>query len=109
MLVEVGAVEVRQPVRVVRKMRGDPIDDHADAPPVEPIHEFHEVPWGAVAACGREQADGLITPGAVERMLRDGKAPATALRDSKLAMIRRGGKLAHPFHWAGFVLWGLID
>jgi CHAT domain-containing protein len=41
------------------------------------------------------------------RMLADGLAPAAALREAKLEMLRAGDPRAHPWHWAGFVLWGL--
>jgi CHAT domain-containing protein len=44
-----------------------------------------------------------------ERMIRDGLPAAAALREAKRALAAPGGPLAHPFHWAGFVLWGLPD
>ena len=42
-LVERGAVEVRQAVRVLGKVRRHPVDDHADARLVAAIDEVHEV------------------------------------------------------------------
>jgi CHAT domain-containing protein len=39
-----------------------------------------------------------------QRMLKDGKAPARALREAKLELIRGGG--AAPYYWAAFQLYG---
>jgi CHAT domain-containing protein len=36
-----------------------------------------------------------------------GRTGAAALREAKLALLRAGGATSHPYHWAGFVLWGL--
>ena len=38
-----------------------------------------------------------------------GFAPAAALRAAQLSLLREGGPRSHPFHWAGFVLWGIPD
>ena len=38
-----------------------------------------------------------------------GLAPAAALREAKLSILREGGAAAHPSRWAGFVLWGLPE
>jgi CHAT domain-containing protein len=43
------------------------------------------------------------------RMVRDGLSPSEALRAAKLARLRAGGAMAHPHHWAGFVLWGVPE
>ncbi len=40
------------------------------------------------------------------RMLREGRSPGEALRAAKIEALRSGGPLAHPAHWAAFVLWG---
>jgi hypothetical protein len=72
-LVEVGAVEVDQPVRIAREVRRHPVEDHADAAPVKMIHEGHEVPWVSIPARGSKVADRLIPPRAVERMLHHGE------------------------------------
>jgi CHAT domain-containing protein len=40
-----------------------------------------------------------------EGLLRDGLEPAAALRAAKVARIREGGAAAHPYAWAGLVLW----
>ena len=69
MLVEVRAVEARQPVRVAGKMRRHPVEDHADAAPVQVVDEVHEVLRRAVARGRREVAGHLVAPGAVEGML----------------------------------------
>ena len=41
--------------------------------------------------------------------IRDGLAPAAALRRAKLESLAAGGEAAHPSAWAGFVLWGVAD
>ncbi len=70
-LVQVGAVEVAEPVRVTREVRGHPVEDHADTATVELVHEGHELPWAAVTTRRGEVADGLIAPRAVKRMFHD--------------------------------------
>ena len=72
-LVEVGAVEVDEPVRVTRKVRRHPVEDHADAATVEMVHKGHELPWFPVATRGGEVANGLITPRAVEGVFHHGQ------------------------------------
>lgn len=39
-------------------------------------------------------------------LLRDGLAPAAALRAIQRARLREGGAAAHPSQWAAFVVWG---
>ncbi len=70
-LVERGAVEVREAVRVDRKVRGHPVEDHAQPGPVAAVDEAGEPGGLAVAARRREQPDRLVPPGRVERMLVD--------------------------------------
>src|SRR4029434_8053737 len=61
-LVEVGAVEVNEPVRIAREMRRHPVENHADAAPVEMVDEGHELPWPSIAARGGKVADRPIPP-----------------------------------------------
>ena len=68
-LVEMRAVEVGEPVRVVGEVRGHPVQDHADAVLVQVVDQVHEVLRRAVAAGGSEVAGHLVSPGAVEGML----------------------------------------
>ena len=70
-LVEVRAVEAREPVRVVGEVRGHPVEDHADARAVQRVDQEHEVLRRAVARGRREVARGLVAPRAVERVLDD--------------------------------------
>ncbi len=72
-LVEVRAVEVAQAVFVRRKVRGHPVQDHADAVLVQVVDEEHQVLGAAVPAAGSEVAQRLITPRGVEWVLHDGK------------------------------------
>ena len=73
MLVERRAVEAREPVRVGREVRRHPVHDDAQARPVQPVHEGREAVGVAVARGRREEPDGLVAPGARERVLRDGQ------------------------------------
>ena len=70
-LVEMRAVEVAEPVPVAREVRGDPVEDHADAALVQRVDEVHEIVRPAEAARRRVVADRLVAPRAVERMLGD--------------------------------------
>jgi len=47
-----------QAVLVARKVRGDPIEDDADAALVQGIDQEHEILWRAEATRGGEIADG---------------------------------------------------
>ncbi len=44
-----------------------------------------------------------------DKLLTNKLTPGAALRQTKLERIRSGGPLAHPSHWAAFVLWGLPE
>ena len=73
MLVKMGSVELRETVGVAREVRGSPVQKNAQVRLVAAIDEFHELRGCAEAAGGGVIADGLVTPGAVKRMLHDGK------------------------------------
>ena len=70
-LVQMGAVEITQPVFVSRKMGRHPIENHSDAVLMQRIDQKHEVLRRAKATGRREIPDRLITPRAVERMFRN--------------------------------------
>ena len=70
-LVEVGAVEVREAVRVPGEVRRHPIEEDADAPAVERVHEGHELRRRPVSPGRGEGADLLVAPRSVERVLAD--------------------------------------
>ena len=72
-LEEMGAVEKCKAVAIGREVRGNPVENDADVVLVEIIDEIHEILRRAVTRGGREVAGGLISPGAVERMLHDGE------------------------------------
>ena len=61
-LEEVGAVEEAQAVLVVREVRRDPVQDHADAVLMEVVDQEHEVLRGPVPGGGGEIARGLVAP-----------------------------------------------
>src|SRR5256885_8589430 len=67
------AVELGETMGVARKVRGGPIENDADAGLVAAIDEVHEVGGRAEAAGGREVAERLIAPRAIEGMLHDGQ------------------------------------
>ena len=70
-LVEIRAVEFREAMRVLRKMRRHPIHDHADAGLMTAIDEMAELVRSSEAAGRRVITRHLITPRTFERMLRD--------------------------------------
>ena len=71
MLVEGGAVEAAEPVLVGREVARHPVQDQADTGLVAAVGEIGEVVGAALAAGRREEADRLIAPGALERVLAD--------------------------------------
>ena len=87
MLVERGAVEPREPMRIGRKMRRHPVEDDADAGGVQRVDEAREAFRRAVARGRREHAERLIAPRSAERMLGDrhqlhmGEAHVGEIRD----------------------------
>ena len=72
-LVECGAVEAGQPVRILGKMAGHPVEDHPDARPMQRVDEVTELVGRSEATARREEIDHLIAPRSVEGMLHDGE------------------------------------
>src|SRR5262249_49807220 len=72
-LVKMRSVEIAEASLVFRKVRGDPVQNHADSMLVKIVHEKHEVGRRAEAAGGSEVTGGLIAPGTVEGVLHDGE------------------------------------
>ena len=70
-LVKGGAVEARQAMLVRREMRRHPVEDHTDTALVAGVDERRKVFWRAVARGRCEHRQGLVAPGATERMLHD--------------------------------------
>ena len=70
-LVEMGAVEVPQPVQIVGEVGGNPVENHAEAVAVEVVDEVGEVIGRAMPRGRGEIADRLVAPAPVERMLGD--------------------------------------
>src|SRR5205807_2362796 len=62
MLVERRAVEMREPVRIDREMRGHPIEQHANARAMTAIDESRKAGGLAEAPGRREETDRLIAP-----------------------------------------------
>src|SRR5262249_84089 len=63
--------EAGEAVLVAREMRWHPVENDADAVPVERVDEVHEVLRRAVPRGGREISRGLVAPGSVKGMFRD--------------------------------------
>ena len=61
-LVEIGAVELREGVSIFREMGWHPIHNHADAGLVARVDEVTQFVWRAEAAAGRIIIGDLITP-----------------------------------------------
>ena len=70
-LVEMGAVEVPQAVQIVGEVRGDPVENHAEAVAMQVIDEVGEVVGRAMPGGRREIANRLVAPASVKRMLGD--------------------------------------
>ena len=66
--VQVRAVKVAQPVRVGREVRGHPVEQHANPGLVAARHKTRKTFRLAKTRRRRIEADGLITPRAVERV-----------------------------------------
>ena len=62
MLVEIRAVEFRQPMRVLWEVGWYPVHNHPDAFAVARIHKMHEFLRSAESRRGSEVPDDLITP-----------------------------------------------
>ena len=99
-LIERRAVEKSQAVRVFRKMRRHPIDNHADSRLMAAVHEKSEIVGRAEARRGREVADHLIAPRAGERMLHDGQQldVRVAHQLHVLHQLHRHLAIAQPLH-----------
>ena len=70
-LVEGLPIEVRQPVGILWKVGGNPVQDDADALAVEIIDQVHKFLGRAVAGGGGKISRNLIAPGGVQGVLRD--------------------------------------
>src|SRR5579875_3167689 len=70
-LVEMGAVEIAEPMGIRGEMPGNPVDENAKALAMGAIDEAREARRLAEAARRRVEPDGLIAPRAVEGMLGD--------------------------------------
>ncbi len=73
MLVEVRPVEIAEAGFILRKMRGNPIQDDADAVLMKIVDEIHEIRRRAEPAGRSKVADDLVSPRTIEGMLHDGQ------------------------------------
>ena len=91
MLVERGAVEARKSVRVGGKVGRGPVQDDAEARRMGAIDEPGETRGLAKSARRREEADRLVAPRFVERMLADRQE-----FDVRVSHVRRVGNRLIP-------------
>src|SRR6266436_3689920 len=68
-----GAVELREAVRVTREMRRGPVENDADAGLVAAIHKFHKFSRASEAAGCGVIPESLVAPGTIVGMLHDGE------------------------------------
>ena len=71
-LEQVRTVELAEAMRVGRKVRRYPIEDHADPRAMQLVDHRHEIIRRAVSRRRREEPGHLIAPRSVERMLHHG-------------------------------------
>src|SRR5262245_21548645 len=74
-------------MRIGRKVRRYPVEDHTDTGLVQRIDEGLEIVRCAVARTRCKVSSGLITPGTIERMLHDGQK--LDVGETQLPRIRR--------------------
>ena len=72
MFIKRGTIKVGQCKRVLREMCGNPVEQHTDTGLMATVNEIAQVVGGAETTAGGEVTGGLITPGFVERVLRNG-------------------------------------
>ncbi len=65
-------IKAREPVRVLREVRGDPVEQYAHTALVHVIDEILEVLGRPIPTRGGEVPGDLVPPGAIERMLHHG-------------------------------------
>src|SRR5579884_3854768 len=73
MLEQMRTVKIRQAMRIRRKARRYPVENHSNTSLVQIVHKEHEVLRRSIARRGSKISRGLITPGGVEGMLHDGQ------------------------------------
>src|SRR6185312_624419 len=72
-LVEMRAVEITQARFILRKVRRNPVENDSNSMLVEVVDQEHEISGRPETAGWRKVSNGLVTPGAIERMLGDRK------------------------------------
>src|SRR5439155_3745052 len=71
MLVEMRAIEIREPMLVRREMRGNPVQNNTDTLLMQHVDEVNLILVSSVATRRGEEPRNLIPPGSVEWMLHD--------------------------------------
>src|SRR6266550_3164776 len=69
-LVKISAIKFSQTVRVLRKMRRDPVHNHADPSLMTAVDKMPKLVWFSEATGGRVITSDLIAPGTFEGMVR---------------------------------------
>src|SRR5215210_215149 len=73
MLIHGVAIEPTKAMRIIRKVSGYPVQQHAETRSVTRVHQGNKILRRTKPTGGRIHAGRLITPRAVERMLHDGQ------------------------------------
>src|SRR4030042_5696113 len=68
MLIKESAIKIDQPMFIVWKVRGHPIENNAYSILMKPINQIHEVLRSAISRRGCKVSHRLVSPGAIERM-----------------------------------------
>ncbi len=71
-LIKMRAVEITESGFVLRKMRGNPIQDDADPVLMKVVDQIHEIGWRAEPARRSKVTDYLISPRTIEGMFHNG-------------------------------------
>ena len=102
--IKVRAIKERQAMGILGEMAGNPVDDHADAFSVAAVHKSPEFIGSSVAAGGGIPTGDLITPGAVEGVLRDrhdldvGESPFLHIRNQAIGEFGVGKQPSSGLH-----------
>ena len=72
MLIETGAIKIRQPIHIPGKMRRNPVQYHPNPRLVQSIDKIHKILRRPVSGCGCIIPNHLISPGCIKGMLHHG-------------------------------------
>src|SRR3989339_750535 len=68
MLIEISSIKIDQAVLIIRKMRGNPVQDHSYPVLMKLIDQVHEVLGRAISGGGCKISHCLVAPGTIKWM-----------------------------------------